>query len=480
MLNTELNRIPEKVASVHLIAVCGTAMAALAALLKDQGIRVTGSDQNVYPPMSTFLESKAIEILKGFKAENLDHRPDLVVVGNAVTRQNPEAVVLAELGLAYCSMPQALNRFAAEGRRTVMVAGTHGKTTTSAITAWLLEAGGLSPAYMIGGILNNFGSNYRSGSGPHFVVEGDEYDTAFFDKEPKFFHYTPDTLIVTGIEFDHADIFSDIEHIRSKFRRLLRSLPPESLLVPRLEDELLAPLLKEASCTVETYGTSKDAFWSLGSVEIRAQEIRFEVRRKGRFFGRFQTAMPGEHNLLNSVAAVAAANRAGVTAERIAKGLVDFKGVRRRQEIRGTVDGITVMDDFAHHPTAVRETVRALRPFYPNGRLIAVFEPRTNTSMRKIFQDVYPEAFDAADLVCIREPSALGKVPEAERFSAEQLVADIEARGVPARYFEETDSIIDYLADEARSGDLVLVMSNGGFDNIHERLLDTLSEQRPS
>lgn len=477
MLEMTLNRIPDNVKSVHLIAVCGTAMAALAALMKDSDIRVTGSDQNVYPPMSTFLEAKGIEILKGFRAENLNHRPDLVVVGNAVTRTNPEAVALAKLKLPFCSMPQALNRFAAQNRKTVMAAGTHGKTTTASMSAWLLEAAGLSPSFMIGGILKNFGSNYQMKGGSYFVVEGDEYDTAFFDKEPKFFHYVPDTLIITGIEFDHADIFKDLEHIRSKFRRLIRELPTGSLLVAREADPQLEPLLAEAPCRVETYGKTADAFWSVGRIDIRPPETVFEVLREGRQFCVFRTTMPGEHNLLNAVSAIAAAHRAGVSPKRIAEGLAGFQGIKRRQEVRGKVAGITVMDDFAHHPTAVRETVRAVRPFYPDGRLIAVFEPRTNTSMRKLFQNEYPKAFDSADLVCIREPSALGKVPEEERFSAAQLVEDINRRDIPAHYFPETDGIIDFLKTNARPGDLVLVMSNGGFDNIHERLLAAFGEK---
>jgi UDP-N-acetylmuramate: L-alanyl-gamma-D-glutamyl-meso-diaminopimelate ligase len=360
-----------------------------------------------------------------------------------------------------------------------MVAGTHGKTTTSSITAWLMEAGGLNPGFMIGGILKNYDSNYQLGTGPHFVVEGDEYDTAFFDKEPKFFHYVPDSLIVTGIEFDHADIFTDLEHIRSKFRRLIRELPGNSLLVARAEDPQLAPLTKETSCIVETYGTGPDACWRLSGIEIRPPLTAFEVHRNGRFFGRFETSMIGEHNLLNATAAIAVAHRAGLSPEAIARGLRDFQGVRRRQEVRGRAGGVTVMDDFAHHPTAVRETLKAVKPFCGNGRLIAVFEPRTNTSMRKIFQDEYPGSFSGADLVCIRQPSALGKVPEAERFSAENLVDDINRAGISAGYFRDTEGILSFLEAEAKSGDFVLVMSNGGFDNIHERLLATL-RKRPS
>jgi UDP-N-acetylmuramate: L-alanyl-gamma-D-glutamyl-meso-diaminopimelate ligase len=477
VLEKTLNRIPERVDSVHLIAVCGTAMAALAALLKDRGIRVTGSDQNIYPPMSTFLESRGIRILSGYAPENLHHRPDLVVVGNAVTRANPEAVALAALKLPYCSMPQALNHFAAGGKKTLMMAGTHGKTTTSSITAWLLESAGLGPSFMIGGILNNFGSNYRLGSGEHFVVEGDEYDTAFFDKEPKFFHYRPDSLIITGIEFDHADIFTDLGHIRSKFQRLIQGLPADSLLVARAGDDTLGPLLKEAPCRVDTFGETHGAVWTLGRVAIEAPQTVFEVVREGRSFGRFRSPLPGDHNLMNAVAAIAVADRAGLSVADIAAGLANFRGIKRRQEIRGVASGITVMDDFAHHPTAVAETVRALRPFYPDGRLLAVFEPRTNTSMRKIFQTAYVSAFDHADIVCIREPSALAKVPEGERLSTSRLVADIEARGIRARYFEDTGGIVAYLAEEARTGDLVLVMSNGGFDNIHERLLTAFSER---
>ncbi len=469
------HHIPQDVRSVHLIAVCGTAMGALAALLQEIGLTVTGSDRNVYPPMSTFLAERRVQVMDGFRAEHLHHRPDLVVVGNAVTRDNPEAEAMRAMGLAYCSMPEALNHFAAAGKETLLVAGTHGKTTTSSLLAWLLHSAGRDPSFMIGGILNNFSGNYRLGAGGAFVVEGDEYDTAYFDKGPKFLHYRPRVAVVTGVEFDHADIFRDLDHVKDTFRQFLGRLAPDSLLLAYDADPNLADLLEEAlACRVASYGQGDDAEWRLGPVRVGEGETVFEVDHRGRPFGTFRTPMIGTHNLLNAVAAVAAAHHTGVGVEELAVGLAGFRGIKRRQEVRGVKNGVTAIDDFAHHPTAVRETVKAVRSFFNSGRLVAVFEPRTNTSMRDVFQETYAACFDPADLVCIRKPPLLKKIPEGQRFSSARLVADIEKRGTPSHYFEDTDAIIDFLVTETRPDDVVLIMSNGGFDNIHARLLEAL------
>lgn len=482
-MNPGKNEIPEKVERIHLIAVCGTAMGALACMLQDMGYRITGSDEKVYPPMSHFLRKKGIRLIDGFDGGNVEYAPDLVVIGNAVRKDNPEVVKTGQMGLNYCSMPQALNGFAAKGKKPILVTGTHGKTTTSALMAWVLYASGLSPSFMIGGILGNFNSNYRLGKGAYVVIEGDEYDTAFFDKGSKFLHYVPYLALLTSIEFDHADIFRDLEHVRQTFYDFVHRIPPQSTLIAHDDDANIAAVTDDfnacgdapLACNVAVYGKKADSDWRLNSVGIDPPWNRFEVFKKGEKFGSFKTRMVGEHNLLNALAVIAASDRMGLSADEIGRALASFAGVRRRQEVRGVKNGVTVMDDFAHHPTAVRETLKAVRPFYPKGRIIAVFEPRTNSSMRNVFQDIYPLSFDEADVICIREPSMLAKIPPAERFSSHKLVNDLNRRGKVAHYFPDTDSIVDFLSSQnLETGDLILVMSNGGFDNIHERLLKIL------
>jgi len=468
------NIIPDNVKKIHLIAVCGTGMGALACMLKDMGYDVTGSDQKVYPPMSDFLARKGISLMEGFSAGNLSHFPDLVIVGNAVRKDNPEAVRMMEAGLFYCSMPQALNRFAAKGKKTLLVTGTHGKTTTSSILAWILFMAGLDPSFMIGGIVRNFDSNYRIGEGDYFVVEGDEYDTAFFDKGPKFLHFDSSVTVLTSIEFDHADIFRDLEHVKEVFGSMIEKIASGKLLIAYDGDENINGLIKNRDCATERYGRKENSSWRLGQVFIKSPWTFFEVIKKGEVFGNFKTKLVGEHNLLNALSVIAVADHLSISAGAISEALETFDGAKRRQEVRGVKKGITVMDDFAHHPTAVRETLKAVRPFYSSGRIIAVFEPRTNSSMRKVFQDVYPLSFGGADIVCISVPPLLEKIPPGERFSSEQLVQDLKNRGKDAYYFEDTQSIIDFLVKESRSGDLLLIMSNGGFENIHERLLKAL------
>jgi len=469
-----LNSIPENVRTVHLIAVCGTGMGALACMLKDMGYAVTGSDANVYPPMSTFLETKGVSIFEGFDAQNLAYGPDLVVVGNAVRKEKPEAVKMFEMGLNYCSMPQALNRFMVADNKTILVTGTHGKTTTASIIAWILQKAGLDPSFMIGGILQNFGGNYRLGQGCYVVLEGDEYDTAFFDKRSKFVHFDPHIAILTSVEFDHADIFEDINHVKRVFDGFVGQLSENSALIAHDNDEIIDELVAGKKVAVNRYGMKSASQWQIDNASVKPPWNCFDIICNGVPYGRFKTKLVGAHNRLNVVAAVAAADKLGIHLHVIADALETYSGVKRRQEIRGIANGVTVIDDFAHHPTAVRETIAAVRPFYPGGRLIAVFEPRTNTSMRNIFQDDYAAAFDMADMICIRKPPLLKKIPEGARFSSKQLVADITARGKDARYFSDTDTIINFLVDTVKNKDVVLIMSNGGFDNIHERLLERL------
>ena len=468
------NFIPAEVRRIHLIAVCGTAMGALACMLKDLGYLVTGSDQKVYPPISRFLAERGITVLNGFRAENLNHQPDLVVVGNAVPATNPEAVECGRLGIPFCSMPQAVKRFVAEGKATLMVAGTHGKTTTSALLAWILQVAGREPSFLIGGILKNFDSNYRLGPGPEMVIEGDEYDTAFFDKGPKFLHYAPTVTMLTSVEFDHADIYRDFGHVQSAFRRMVSSLHPGSLLLAWDGEPVIDEVIADAPAAVRRYGTRSGSAWRLGQVRIDPPWTSFEVLKEGGVFGCFRTRMIGRYNLLNALAGIAAADHLGLAPAAAEEALESFEGVKRRQEVRGEKRGIAVIDDFAHHPTAVRETIVAVKSSYPGRRLIAVFEPRTQTSMRKVFQAVYPQSFEGADLICIRRIPLPEKVPEAERFSSEELVAELRRRGKAAFFFEDTDAIIDFIVASGQAGDVVLIMSNGGFDNIHERLLDSL------
>ncbi len=473
MGSDDLNRIPESVKKIHMIAVCGTAMGALALMLKDMGYEVTGSDNNVYPPMSDFLFQSGIKLFNGFSRENLSSEPDLVIVGNAVVKDNPEAIEMMRRKLPFCSMPQAVNEFAARGKKIILVTGTHGKTTTSAIIAHILHYAGLDPSFVIGGIVKNFNSNYHVGKGDYIVIEGDEYDTAFFDKGPKFMHYDPFITIITSVEFDHADIFRDIDHVKQVFEAFIRKLAKDSLAIVCADDDNLKEIIKFGQCRIKTYGASLSADILLPDLQIKSGKTAFVLKN---FTGRsvdVLTPVMGKHNIMNILAAAGAAEEVGISGECFARALAGFSGVKRRQEIRGVKNGITIMDDFAHHPTAVKETIAAVKPFFRQGKLIAVFEPRTNSSMRNVFQDIYPDSFCEADMVCIREPSRIDKIPEKDRISAKKLVSDICSRGIDAFYFEDTDSIIEFLKKNAVTGDLLLIMSNGGFDNIHDRLLES-------
>ena len=473
-MNSNKNQIPENVKTIHLVAVCGTGMGALACMLKDLGFEVRGSDQKVYPPMSDFLARKGIIVNNGFNEKNISYRPDLVVVGNAVSRENPEVQMMKKMDLNFCSMPQAINGFIAAKKKSIVVTGTHGKTTTASIVAWILSRAGYDPTFIIGGILKDFDSNYRLGNGDHMVIEGDEYDTAFFDKGPKFLHYPPAMAILTSVEFDHADIFRDLDHVRKAFDMFLTGIPKESTLFAFDADSNVSRLVRNRSCRVERYGRQNGSGWQLDAITVEPPWTTFDVSYKKEVYRRFRTRLMGEHNLLNALSAVAVAHTLQIPKRVIADALESFQGVKRRQEVRGVKNGITVMDDFAHHPTAVRETIRAVKPFCRQGRLIAVFEPRTNSSMRKVFQKVYPFAFDQSDIICIRQPPLLEKIPVEDRFSSEMLVDDLKQNGRAAFFFADTDAIIDFIVEEAKPGDIILIMSNGGFDNIHARLLESL------
>jgi len=475
LLDPRRNTLPAQVKSIHLMGICGTGVGALAGMLQAQGFTVTGSDQQVYPPMSDFLASLGIEVSSGYRAENLAHQPDLVIVGNVITRTNPEAEALAELGLPYLSMPQALSQFFLTGKQSLVVCGTHGKTTTSSLLATLLHYLQADPGFMIGGLVQEFGRNFRIGHGPYFVVEGDEYDTAFFDKGPKFLHYKPQIAIITSVEFDHADIYADLEAVKASFRKLVAIMPPGGCLIANLDDPTVAEICQTAPCAVLGYGEGAGLSWRLTGLDIQPDGTSFTAQHDGTTFGRFTTKMPGRHNAMNALAVIAVLARLGFPATEIARHLPRFPGVRRRQEIRGEVRGITVIDDFAHHPTAVRETLAALRSAYAGRRLIAVFEPRTNSSRRKVFQGDYVVVFDQADEILIKEPTPLTSLAEEMRFSGQQLALDLQRRGARATCLADTEAIIATLAQHCQSGDVIAIMSNGGFDDIHRRLLEALN-----
>jgi UDP-N-acetylmuramate: L-alanyl-gamma-D-glutamyl-meso-diaminopimelate ligase len=449
----------------------GTGMASLAGILKQKGYHVTGSDQNLYPPMNHLLEDLSIPVLEGYAAKNLNPLPDLVVVGNVITRLNPEALELARLPIPYLSLPQALRVFAMAGKRSIVICGTHGKTTTSALVAWILEQGGLDPGFMIGGIPLNFSANFKLGRGSHFVIEGDEYDTAFFDKGPKFLHYAPWVAILTSIEFDHADIYRDLDHVLRSFRSLIDLMPPEGLLIANADDPLVMKETGRAGCPVITYGFKEGADWRPVDLDIREGVTHLRILKQGKDYASISTPLYGRHNMANLLSAVALSDFLEIEPVVLSKAAKGFKGVKRRQEIRGEKRGILILDDFAHHPTAVKETIQAVKEKYNGRRLVAVFEPRSNSSRRNIFQGRYAASFDRADLIMIPEPPMMEKIPPEERFSSRDLVKDLTGRGLAARYCGDTTLLLDEIMALCRKGDVILIMSNGAFDNLIDKLL---------
>jgi UDP-N-acetylmuramate: L-alanyl-gamma-D-glutamyl-meso-diaminopimelate ligase len=467
---------PEPSRHIHLLGICGTGMAALAGILQELGHRVTGSDEHVYPPMSTFLEGLGIPIQNGYRPENLAPRPDLVVVGNVIRRDNPEAQAVEELNLPRLSLPEALNRFLVGSRQSLVVTGTHGKTTTTALLAWLLFATGRDPGFMVGGLAKNFGANYRVGRGPFVVLEGDEYDTAYFDKTPKFIHFQPRVAIVTSVEFDHADIYEDLDKVVAAFHTFLEHMPPAARVLAWGDAPLVRQVCATSSCPVSFYGLDDGAAWQAVDMAPGAGGMHFTVLHAGREWGRFITPLLGAHNVLNTLAALGAMAEIGAGPGELAPALQSFQGVKRRLETAGQYRDILVLDDFAHHPTAVAATLTAVRQGYPGRRLVAVFEPRTNTSRRAIFQEPYARAFYEADLIIVREPPDLWKVPEGERFSSAQLAADLAARGKEALVFPDTDQLLAGLRPLLQPGDVTLIMSNGDFDHLVPRLCQALSE----
>jgi UDP-N-acetylmuramate: L-alanyl-gamma-D-glutamyl-meso-diaminopimelate ligase len=459
---------------IHLLGICGTGMAALAGILKEQGYHVTGSDEHVYPPMSTLLEGLEIPIQNGYHPENLTPTPDLVVVGNVIRRENPEAQAVLAHNLPRLSLPEALNRFLVGDRQSIVVAGTHGKTTTTALIAWLLFALGLDPGFMVGGIAKNFQANYRVGRGRFVVMEGDEYDTAFFDKRPKFVHFTPRAGVLTSIEYDHADIYPDLTRIIQAFETFLGTVPADGRVLAWGDAPLVREVCGRNHAPISYYGMNSDVNWKAAAIHPAKGGMNFTVLKEGTPWGEFFLPMMGEHNVLNALAALAVLSEVGAEPKALKEVLPGFKGVKKRQEVAGEFDGILVLEDFAHHPTAVGVTLAAVRQAYPTRRLVAAFEPRTNTSRRKIFQEPYAAAFKDADLILVREPPDLWKVEPEEQFSSRQLVADLKAGGKEALYFPDTDQLLTGLLQHRRAGDVVLIMSNGDFDHLVRRLCEAL------
>jgi UDP-N-acetylmuramate: L-alanyl-gamma-D-glutamyl-meso-diaminopimelate ligase len=451
-------------------------MATVAALLKQRGHDVRGSDQDVYPPMSEFLVSEGIRTMSGFSEDRITPDVDLVVVGNTISRGNPELEAVLERKIRHCSLPEVIRDHFLWGSRSIVLAGTHGKTTTTSLTGWLLTHGGLDPTVLVGGIALNFGdhgSSYRLGGGRDFVIEGDEYDSAYFDKTAKFLKYLPDIAVINNIEFDHADIYADLDAVRLAFRRLINLIPRNGLLLLGADSPHAADLVTHAVSPVQTFGTSPEATWHASAIEHADGVTRFMVSRSGEPFGQFESPLLGLHNVRNALAAIAVGSHVGLGASQLAEGVGTFKGIRRRLETIGVGRGVTVLDDFAHHPTAVRETLAALRTGYPSRRLWAVFEPRSASSCRRVFQDDFAVAFDAADEVVIAAVFR-SSVPESERLSVERLVDDLRRQGKRARHIPGVEAIVRTISSEHREGDVVVLMSNGGFDGIHRKLLQVL------
>ena len=453
---------------IHFLGICGTAMGAVAAAMRDSGYTVTGQDVNVYPPMSTFLESKGIPITQGFQPEDIP-AGDLIVIGNAMSRGNPAVESVLNRKLLYLSLPETLKHFVLRGRSNLVVTGTHGKTTTTSMLAWIFESAGLAPGYLIGGIPANLGQGANLRDSKHFIIEGDEYDTAFFDKRSKFVHYLPEVVIVNNIEFDHADIYSSLEEIKTSFRRLLNIVPSEGLVLVNGDDANSLDVAKTCPAPVIDVGFSEPCKNRITNVSHTAEGCSFDLQGN-----HFSIPMAGDFNIRNAAMAASAALHYGISAVKIAEALSSFQGIRRRQEVRGTVRGITIIDDFGHHPTAIRETLAGLRKKFGAAKLWALFEPRSNTTRRAVFQYDLPAAFAEADGVMISRVARLEQLAPEDRLDPERVVSDIAATGTPAFYEATADDIVSRLKPLAQEGDVVIVFSNGGFDGIHQKLLDRL------
>ncbi len=474
-----LARVPAAVRHVHLIGVGGTAMAALAGMLVESGYRVTGSDNQLYEPTASLLRSSRVEVIAGFRAENLAPPPELVVVGNVITRNNPEAAALAASNLPYLSMPEALWHFFLRHRRVLMVAGTHGKTTSTSMMAHVLNAAGRDPSLMVGGVAKDFGSNYRLGGGADFVIEGDEYDTAFFDKGPKFLHYRPNGAIITAVEFDHADIYRDLEHVKSSFRALVDSMDQDRVLVVCADFPEAISVSRKPRAHTLTFGLTAGEFRAT-EIETGAIGSYFSIEREGKRFARdIHLPIGGRMNVANALGVFILLSECGLKNDEIAQGLKSFSGVVRRQEVIGEAAGITVVDDFAHHPTAIAATLEAIADRFPKRRILAAFEPRSNTARRNVFQEAFASAFDRASRVYLGPVyfKENDPIPPRERLDTASLARAISARGPVAHPCESNAQILETMLSDAREGDVALFMSNGPFENLKEKFLAALKER---
>lgn len=459
------------------MGICGTAMGSLAGILKGMGYQVSGSDQNVYPPMSTQLESLGIRIMEGYKKSHIEPRPDFVIVGNVISRSNEEAQAVLDAGIPYTSLPKAMGEFVIQDRKCLVVAGTHGKTTTTSLGSWVAQECGLKPGFLIGGIPLNFGQSFQIPEGDFFVIEGDEYDTAFFDKVPKFVHYRPSHAILTSVEFDHADIYKDLEDVMKAFRKLLNLIPKDGFLVANGEDKNVVSLLKEKpEVRVFKYG-AKSGDYHLGKIVLSPEYAKFEVVFDGKVLTTLSTQLFGQYNWLNTLAIFAVYHQMGIPIEKIQKSIQSFRGVKRRQELLGKPRDITVIEDFAHHPTAVEVTIQALRERFSKNRIIAVFEPRSATSRRNYFQDDYLRAFHAADVSILADVFNRHLLKEDEVLKPEVIVESLKKQNREAYFCKTPDEILALLTKTAAPGDVLLLMSNGGFGGIYPKLLEQLAKE---
>ncbi len=461
-----------EIKTVHFVGIGGTAMASAAVAMKEKGFEIAGSDQNVYPPMSTFLAGKKIEVMNGYAEQNLARKPDLVVIGNVISRGNPEAEFVLEHKLHYCSLPELLKEFFIRGKRSIVVAGTHGKTTTTSLLTWVFEHNGLNPGYLIGGIPNNLNQGARFTDSQWFIIEGDEYDTAFFDKRSKFVHYMPEIGIVNNLEFDHADIFENLDAIKKSFSHFIRLIPRNGLLLGNGDDFNLTALLNVTHCPVRRFGLGEGNAIQAFNLRYGPTATEFEIPSF-----KFHLNMVGELNVRNALAVVACAKHCGLSNKQIQSAFDTFKGVKRRMEVRGIAGGVTVVDDFGHHPTAIRETLKALRLRYPHEKIWAIFEPRSNTTRRKVFQNELVGAFADANAVVISEVARLEQISAEERLNPEKLMKDLKDSGKDAAYLPDVDSIVAHMAGNAQGGDVVCIFSNGGFGGIHGKLLERLGRK---
>ena len=461
---------------IHLIGICGTAMASLAGLLQTRGHRVTGSDNAAYPPMSDFLLSLGIMVAQPFSPANLKPHPDLVVVGNVVSRGNVELEYLLDERIPFSSLPQILHHEFLQSREVLAIAGTHGKTTTTSMLSWMFHSSGRNPSFLIGGIAENFGSSFAVGSGKNFIIEADEYDTAFFDKGPKFLHYFPQSAILTSVEFDHADIYDDLKAVETAFKRLVNLIPRSGRIIAHDDGESLDRCLANAFCEVERYGMKESSHWRITDMQVTPAKTTWKILHDGTEWGHFEFPLAGEYNVLNATAAAALAASCGLEASEIAAALKTFKSVKRRLEVKAEVNGITIVDDFAHHPTAIAGTLAALRGRYPSSRLWVILEPRSNTLRRRILQDNLAKSLAGADEVVIAQVFKMDAIPAEERLDVNTLAAQISQTGRRVQVLEDADRIVDALAPELRSGDVVAILSNGGFGGIYEKLPRRLRE----